>query len=1266
MRTLLLRSTLAVLSLTLLADAMPAQSPTPSAAMQWRHIGPYRAGRGRSAVGVATQPNVAYVGFDNGGVWRSTDYGNNWEPIFDNEATGSIGAIAVAPSDPNVIYVGTGAGIIRPDLATGLGIYKSMDAGKTWTHLGLFDTQMIAYIDVDPRNPNRLFVAALGHPYGPNAERGIFRSTDGGKSFEKVLYKDEYTSGNEVRIDPNDPNIVYATLWQQQQTFYEYGTFGGGGGGIFKSTDGGTTWKQLTDGLPESVLQANIAIAPSNPHVLYAMVAPTLANGASGPVSFYKSSDRGEHWQLAVNGPDGKPRRATPDPRPLGRIGGGDLPPIVVDPKNEHVVYSASIVMWRTEDGGLTWSAVRGAPGGDDYQRIWINPHHPDIIIAIADQGAVISANRGVSWSNWYTQPTAAMFHVTADNAFPYRLCAGQQDSGSACVDSRSMDGQITFRDWTPVNTQEYGIVAPDPRDPDIVFGSARSGVSRWDRRTRQTTQVGPDMSARGSNGESYNRNVRTMPLIWSPVNNDLLFYASNAVWRTVDRGITWKRISPDLTRPTWEVPASAGKYAGEVKPAQQGSVTALAPSAKDVNVLWAGTDDGNVQVTMDGGATWSNVTPAGIKPWTRIYNLEAGRHNRLTAYVAANTMRIDDNAPHFWRTHDGGKTWTEINTGIATNYPANSIREDPRVKGLLYAATDAQVWVSYDDGDHWQSLRNNMPAISVREIKVKDDSICQCADLVAGTHGRGFWILDNLTPIRQAAEIARSAAAHSAYLVAPATALRIRNGTNEPTPLPPEMPGGQNPMPGAILDYFLPHAAGDVRLEILDARGVVVRTYSSKDPVVAPHPALDRAAYDKICQQNVSATFCGLPLYWPAPPVIFGATAGMHRVAWDMRLQPLPTDDVNAAGDVNATGAVAGRATLNESSPWAPPGKYSVRLTVDGKATTQPITVKLDPRVKTPAPALAQLNSLTREMWDGAMAARAAFAEARTLSAKLETVTGGEAAAFKAAVDSLAPAPARGRGGRGFGGRFGAPAGPATLATVGGTLMSAAMAMQGAEVAPTARQVAACTTARAQLADVTKRWTALKSTGLAGLNARLKASAQGAGRAQAQTTAAAADVNFMRGMIHHHAQAVEMVRLIRARTTSPVLRSLGERIEVSQQDEILMMQQWLREHGQEAPDPLPHIGMDMPGHNTEMMPGMLTKAQMGALAKAKGQAFERLFLAGMIRHHEGAVAMVKSLFATTGAAQNTAIFRFASDVDADQRAEITRMRAMLSRLPAK
>jgi photosystem II stability/assembly factor-like uncharacterized protein len=417
---------LAIVSLTAM-PAPPQAPPTadPGAAMHWRHIGPTRAGRARAVAGVASQPNVAYIGFDNGGVWRSTDYGANWVPIFDRESTGSIGAIAVAPSDPKVIYVGTGAGIIRPDLATGHGIYKSTDAGATWTRLGLFDSQMIAMIDISPRDPNVLFAAVLGHPYGPNAERGIFRSTDGGKSFDKVLYKDEYTSGNDVRIDPSDPNVVYAALWQQQQSFIEGGGFGGNAeqnsGGIFKSTDGGTTWKPMTEGLPQ-ILQANLTISLSNPKILYAIAAGIASagggRGGGGTTGIYKTTDGGEHWFLAVRGEPGGAGTRAPDARPLARIGGGDLPSLTVDPKDPNVLYSCSVVFWRTEDGGVTWSAVRGAPGGDDYQKAWINPNDTNLIVAVSDQGAVISGNRGLSWSNWYNQPTAAILRST-DNAFP-------------------------------------------------------------------------------------------------------------------------------------------------------------------------------------------------------------------------------------------------------------------------------------------------------------------------------------------------------------------------------------------------------------------------------------------------------------------------------------------------------------------------------------------------------------------------------------------------------------------------------------------------------------------------------------------------------------------------------------------------------------------------------------------------------------------------------------------------------------------------------
>jgi photosystem II stability/assembly factor-like uncharacterized protein len=1083
------RITIAIGLLATAASSAAAQSGVASA-MHWRQIGPTRAGRARALSGVPSQPNVFYIGFDNGGVWRSTDYGNSWLPLFDNQPTGSIGAIAVAPSDPNIIYVGTGAGIIRPDLSVGDGVYKSTDAGRTWTHLGLRQSQMIAMIDVDPKDPNRIFVAALGHPYGPNAERGIFRSTDGGQNFTKVLYKDEYTSGNDVRIDPNNPNTIYATLWQQQQSFIEGGGFGGAGNGIFKSTDGGNTWKQLTEGLP-SVIQANIALAPSNSNVLYATVAGTMSgaggggrggNTTTGVVGFYKSTDGGEHWKNAQTG--------VADNRPLARIGGGDLPTVAVDPRNENVVYSASTVYWRTEDGGATWSAVRGAPGGDDYQKTWINPTNPNIILLVSDQGGVVSANRGLSWSNWYNQPTAAMYHVTTDNAFLYRVCSGQQDSGSACVDSRSMDGEITFHDWHPVNIQEYGVAAPDPRDPDMVYGSQRSNVSLYNRKTGQTTTLGPPADARGA---LFGRNVRTMPIQWSPVNPSILFYASNVVWKTADKGNSWTRISPDLTRQTWDVPATAGKYASEVKPAPAGSITALSASTRDVNVIWTGSDDGMIQVTMNGGTKWTDVTPPQIKPWTRIFNIEAGHFDSQTAYAAANTMRIDDLNPHFWRTHDGGNSWTEIDNGLAPGSVANAIREDPRKKGLLYAATETQVWYSIDDGDHWQSLRNDMPAVSVRDIQLKDDSTCMCSDLVAGTHGRGFWILDNVTPLRQAAEALAAQSARSAYLVKPNTAVRVRFGTNDPTPWAPDIAAGENPMPGAVIDYYLgQNASGAVKLDILDNAGKVIRSYSSDDPKLSIDPALDPVAYNKICQQRPTATDCGLPLYWPAQQILLGTNAGAHRFSWDMRYEQLNEENPDDAGDEAATGAVPHHTYPATNAPWAPPGTYTVRLTADGKTYTQPITVRLDPRVKTSPAGLAQLASLTRELYEGAVSVHTAYNQARALSASLGNAGGADAAAFKAQVDSIAP-PAAARGGRrGFGGGRGgaAPAAP-TLEAVSNSLIAAAMSMQGADVAPTANNVATAARTRADAAAVLRRWTAMKTTGLAALNAKRKAAGQ-------------------------------------------------------------------------------------------------------------------------------------------------------------------------------
>ncbi len=648
----------------------------------------------------------------------------------------------------------------------------------------------------------------------------------------------------------------------------------------------------------------------------------------------------------------------------------------------------------------------------------------------------------------------------------------------------------ITFHDWHPVNIQEYGIAAPDPRDPDMVYGSSRTNVSLYNRKTGQSTNVGPDMGGRGG---LYSRNVRTMPILWSPVDRDLLYYCSNAVWKTSDRGHTWTRISPDLARQTWEIPPTAGKYASGVQVSPQGTITAFSASPLDVNVLWAGTDDGNIQVTMDGGADWSNVTPPAIKAWTRIFNMDAGHFDKGTAYAAANTMRIDDMNPHFWRTHDGGKTWTEIDAGIAPGAVANSIREDPRQRGLLYASTDTQVWVSFDDGDHWQSLRLDMPAVSVRDIQVKDDDSCLCSDLVAATHGRGFWILDDVTPLRQAAA---ARAAQQAYLFKPATAVRVRYGMNDPTEWPPELPHGENPPPGGIIDYYLAaDVSSPVALDVLDAKGTVIRSYSSNDPVLDPDPAVDTKKYDAICQENPSATDCRQPLYWPAPQMVLSTHKGMHRFSWDLHLQPFGAPSVAASG----SGAVPGHTYPSVQSPWAPPGEYTVRLTVDGKTYNQPLSLRLDPRVTAQKTDLTQLFSLTREMYDGAVDANTAYARARQLVDDLTAAGGDDASAFKTQVEAIAPAPPAGgrggRGGRGGGGGFGGRGGRGgrggggaatpTLQSVSGAMMSAAMSMQDAEVPPTAREIAACDTARQESQSVMAQWKQLSTTGLDQLNAK-------------------------------------------------------------------------------------------------------------------------------------------------------------------------------------
>ncbi len=981
--------------------------------MRWRSIGPFRGGRTRALAGVPSQPNVFYMGVCNGGVWKSTDYGRTWKPIFDDQPTGSIGAIAVAPSNPNVIYVGCGEGLQRPDLSVGDGIYKSADAGATWAHLGLRDGQQIPQIIVDPRNSDRLFVAVLGHPYGPNEERGIFRSLDGGKTFEKVLYIDENTGGSELAFDPSNPNIVYAGLWEARQGPWENAAWSGTSGGLFKSTDGGTTWRELEPAGPDGVVQINIGIAPSDARRIYAAVA--LVRGTA----IFRSDDAGTTWTRS------------PDARPASRIGGGDLPRIAVHPTDPDTLIVASTVSWKSTDGAKTFMAFKGAPGGDDYQNVWINPTNPDIIFYAADQGAVISVNGGETWSSWYNQPTAQLYHVAADNGFPYRVYSGQQESGSAGISSRGNDGQITFREWRSVGVDEYGYVAPDPLDPNITYGGR--SVTRYDWTTGQVQAVGPK-PVRSADW----RIVRTQPVVFSTVDPKVLFFASNTLWKTRNGGRTWTQISPDLTREIWEIPATVGKYRSEQssQPTRRGVIYTIAPSYVDLDRIWIGTDDGLIHTTVNGGLGWTDVTPPDLIPWAKVSIIDAGRFDAGTAYAAVNTIRLDDMRPHIFRTHDGGKTWTEITNGIPDGGPVNVVREDPVRPGLLFAGTEREIYVSFDDGDHWQSLRLNMAASSVRDLIVKND------DIVAATHGRGFWILDNITPLRQLDEAVMT---ERATLFRPQIATRVRWNMNTDTPLPPDEPAGENPPDGAVIDYVLNgDVEGPVVLEIVDGTGRIIRKYSSDDTAEVPTPET-----------------APVPLYWYRPPQKLQTSAGMHRFTWDMMYQPL--EGIGRRGGLPIS-AIARNTVPRPSSIWAHPGLFTVKLTVDGRTLKQPLTLRMDPRVKTSPQGLFQQFEMSKAMYEGILETQAALRTVREIRGRLKGIlekgVAGQAAATEALAEFDKKAEALEGSTGGFGGRpgMGGP-GPAqageggrqeTLAGIGGSLNSLMSLLQAADAAPT------------------------------------------------------------------------------------------------------------------------------------------------------------------------------------------------------------------------
>ena len=1003
--------------------------------LHWRMIGPFRGGRTRAATGVASQPNVFYVGQVNGGVWKSDDYGRTWTPIFDHESTQSIGAIAVASSNPNIIYVASGEGLHRPDLSVGNGIYKSTDAGKTWTHLGLRDGFQIPALAVDPRDPNRVFAAVLGHPYGPNEERGLFRSTDGGQTWEKSIYKNANTGASDVEIDPSNPDVIYASMWEVREGPWEDNNeVNGTGGGLFKSTDGGNTWHPLTNGLPKDLSQIYVAIAPTDPRRLYA----TLGT-ASGALAVYRSDDAGDSWS-----------KATDDPRPSGRIGGGDLPIPRVDSKNPDIVYSASTVTMKSTDGGKTWSGFRGAPGGDDYQNLWINPNDPNVILLVSDQGALVTVNGGATWSSWYNQPTAQIYHVAVTTTFPYWVCGGQQESGSVCIASRGNDGAITYREWHPVGAIEYGYVTPDPLDPDIIYGGGRSEVSKFHWSTGQVQNITP-IPLRTA---KY-RTDRTEPLLFSPLDPHVLYFASNVLFKTTDGGNSWQTISSDLTRENPAVPSSVGTLIPKGADQQRGVIYALAPSFKNINTLWAGTDDGLIWLTRDGGNNWNDITPPGLTPWSKVTQISASHFDDDTAYASVSRFRIDDERPYIYRTHDGGKTWKLITAGLPGLGPVDTVREDPVRKGLLFAGTENSVWVSFDDGDRWQSLQLNLPHTSMRDLWIHDN------DLIVATHGRSFWILDDITPLREATDSVANADAH---LFTPALAYRMQRDTYTDTPLPPDEPAAANPPDGAVIDYYLAHASGPVTLEILDAHGQLVRKYSSAD-----EPDVSEADLKKQL----------IPLYWLRPFHPLPSDAGMHRWVWDLHY---PTPD-STRHDYPIS-AIPGDTPRYPLGPTALPGPYTARLTANGKTYTAPFVVKMDPRVKISAASRekkfqfeVRLASLLSETSRAVLQAGSIREPLQKLS---QQATGPIHDSVQAFQNKLAEVLGASSG-------FSAPpSGDVTLTRVNGQVAVLYGQVWQVDAEPTASQSEATTAAEHDASEVIKRWDALKTTDLPALNRAL------------------------------------------------------------------------------------------------------------------------------------------------------------------------------------
>ena len=1041
LRTLLISSAALIAGAAAGAGAGAATTTTTTdpallQSLHWRSIGPFRGGRVLTVTGVPGDPHHFYFGAVNGGVWDTVDAGRTWTPIFDAAPVGSVGAIAVAPSDPRILYVGTGEADMRSDIAQGTGMYRSADAGRTWQPIGLTDSQQIGRILVDPNNPDVLLVAALGHPYGANETRGVFRSTDGGKNWARTLYKDADTGAIDLAAEPGRPNVVYASLWQTRRPPWSvYPPSSGPGSGLYKSVNGGQTWTALKNsGLPERVGRIGIAVSASEPSRVYALV-DSVAGG------LYRSEDAGDHWS-----------RVTDDNRIWKR--GWYFGGVTVDPTNADIVYICNTAMYRSEDGGKTFVPTKGAPGGDDYHQLWIDPSDPRRQMLGVDQGAVITLDAGTTWSSWFNQPTGQFYHVITDHRFPYWVYGSQQDSGAAGIPSRTdhIDGiNLThFRETTAGGESDN--IAPDPDDPQVLFGGR---VDRVDLRTGLTQSVDPTLA----HPDLY-RGEWTQPLVFGKTGRRALYFGNQRIFRTGDDGRHWDVISPDLTRENPSLPATLDaatiaddEHAGP----RRGVVYAIGPSPLDEKLLWAGTDDGLVWRSLDGGRHWRDVTPAGLGAWSKIGVVEPSHFDKNSAYIAVDRHRLDDQRPYVYRTHDGGSTWTLIADGIADGGALNAVnvvREDPVHRGLLYCGTERGVYVSFDDGSHWQALQRNLPRTSVRDLEVRD------GDLVIATHGRGFWIMDNIAPLRTLA----GAPGPGTRLLPPAPALRLRPIGFTGSPMPKDEPRGDNPPLGAYVDYMLAgDAHGPVRLTVTDAHGTVVRGFSSDDPRSSVDPARADVAPG-----------------WFAPRQPLATSNGAHRVVWDLHYAP------------KAALVSDFWAEEQESGIWVPPGQYSLELSVDGTQYRQPLTVAADPRVKMTPAAYTQQFALAGKIEQarveiatalvGVERLRTALAERGRGANTVVAVTLADAGSVIANIDDVAPEK-----------RFADALGAAPTTTSGLRYLAAvfqklARAVDGADSAPTPDATQGYATHRALLDSTLGKWATFRSTNLPELNARLQA----------------------------------------------------------------------------------------------------------------------------------------------------------------------------------